>query len=183
MPLETLGHGPASETTVLRSKRGGERVDPDTAPLAGTRFARFMQLPSRMDLSDELRREREHDAARAEQRTRSVSGRNLQAGDNAAAAASSFASLAPYAASEDLDGDVRDADGGDGGAGDDGWAPGRLSVSRTKSQSRLAAQAIDVGTKRAAARTLAAAHRAHGEGEDDADDWFSSIAKAFRRLC
>jgi hypothetical protein len=170
---------PASETHVLRARRG-EKLDPDAAPLSGTRFSKFMQLPSRMDLSDELRHEREGDATRASQPPRTVSGRNLQRSerDNGA----SFASLAPYAASEDFD-DGRALEGEEGPEGEDG-APGRLSVSRTKSQTRLAAQAIAVGTDRAAQRAQGEGAAADGNRDDSADDdWFSSIFKAFKRMC
>lgn len=151
---------------VLRGRR--DKVDPDAAPVVGTRFARFMQLPSRMDLSDELRREREAEARVGP--PRSVSGRNL--GGREVDSGASFASLANYAPSEDLD-DSRGDEAGE--------APGRLGVDRTKSQARLAERSIAASTNRALNKQQRAGTQEQTPEEEE--DWLTSISKAFRRMC
>ena len=156
---------------VLRRSRN-DKVDPDAAPVVGTRFARFMQLPSRMDLSDELRAEGRVGGGGP---PRSVSGRNL-GGRAEVDGGASFASLANYAPSEDLDdfrAETQDALG---------EAPGRLAVDRTQSQNRLAERSIAASTNRALNKQQRAG-AAQEQTQEEEEDWLTSISKALRRMC
>ena len=155
---------------VLRRSRN-DKVDPDAAPVVGTRFARFMQLPSRMDLSDELRAEGRVGGGGP---PRSVSGRNLGGPGQPTDGSASFASLANYAPSEDLDdfrAETQDALG---------EAPGRLAVDRTQSQNRLAERSIAASTSRALNKQQRAGAQEQSQEEED---WLTSISKALRRMC
>jgi hypothetical protein len=169
------GSDPSSVAGDAVLRRNDKVLDPEAAPV-GTRFARFMQLPSRMDLSDELRCERDAEGRRVGGGgpPRSVSGRNL-GGRAEADGSASFASLANYAASEDMD-DFRAETGAFGDA------PGRLAVDRTQSQHRLAERSIAASTSRALNKQQRAG-APQEQTQEEAEDWMASISKALRRMC
>jgi hypothetical protein len=170
------GSDPSSVAGDAVLRRNDKVLDPDAAPVVGTRFARFMQLPSRMDLSDELRRERDVEGRVAGGGPpRSVSGRNL-GGRAEADGSASFASLANYAASEDMDDSRAETQGAFGDA------PGRLAVDRTQSQHRLAERSIAASTSRALNKQQRAG-APQEQTQEEAEDWMASISKALRRMC
>ncbi len=168
------GAGSSSRDTPAGSGvlRARSAPDPSSAPVVGTRFSRFMQLPSRMDLtSDELRR------ANDEGPRRTASGRSLHDAAEQRRGAQSFASMDAYAPS-----DAADESENEGADVAGGPPPPGSRFPPSRSDAALAAAAINAGTSRAAAAQARAA--AVGQGDEVAEttvsDW---LARVWRRMC
>lgn len=139
--------------------------DDKSAEPAGSRFSRFMQLPSRLDLtSDELRKEGGP--------RRTVSGRSLAGAHGGESR--SFASLDAWGGRSE-DGEQSDGDGVEPRAP----APGsRFPASR--SNTALAAAAIHAGEARAAASQARAAATSRQLVEPTLANW---VERVWKRMC